>query len=1134
VLNPSTQFTLHVVNGGLGDASTELASGSVITINGVQVVGPNNFNKNVTVLDVPVTLQSSNTISVQVKGKPGGVISVQVIGVDNDLPIISGTVSPPPNPAGWNNSSVTVNFKCSDKTSGVAFCPSPVSVTTEGANQVLTGTAMDKAGNTATASVMVNLDRTPPNISGTINPPPNAAGWNYSSVTVSFTCSDPISGVAICPSAVAVTTESANQVVTGTAVDIAGNAATSNITVNISRSTFSLRNYGGKCLDFGPPPQVLGSPVFIYDCNGTEAQQVRVEEINNRHEVILHAGTLVIGINNPPPSTLGGPPSPPQTEFSLELQLRANLATLNSGNQIFALDGDSIILASSRPCINTDNTLCSPPPPQFVVQVQKARGANRSPLVVAMRNLADSEFWDFTALDGSGKYPTSGFVQVATNDQLWNSICNSPKASSTTPPNFPPTILDPGQPDDGTFLVVPCYDPYFKAGWGTVIVIASDPNECTLASGIGPCIDLTGYPPLTIPAGVTIRGDRRGTNLGPQLFASYQNEKHFHDRCPWCMLEIRGDYARITGLRLHGQSRGTDPSLPPAEAIDVDSPGSDLGPLFSAATTTQFIAIIDHNDISDWGSATVNVKGPYAVNSATDTCTGIADDSATLANVRIERNFMHHNERWGGGYGSLTASGGRTTISGNTFLMNRHAIASDGEPHNEYRAWFNLVLSNVPTYYDLNFGSTPFGLGPQQDFDMHGTGANGSTTDGGIGGNQVDISWNTFLGDNQQVRTFFANRWNFALRGKPCGADYFLHNVSEHQDIREAIDTGKGTASETDVADTDPLPPPVVGTLFVGRNQFQVPNPTVRLGVGDFDGDGVQDLFLATGAAWYYSPGGNAEWRYLNGGKTDRIDSLLFGDFDGDGRTDVVGINGSILMVSWGGVSDWEVLNSLPAGASITDLAVGDFDGDGRADIFWADGQTWWVSYGGNTPFVAVQTSSHRVKDIRLGDFNGDGSTDVFSVVDDGVSLRWMVSYSPKLAPGTLFSSWTYLPVSLTNTVDGLLVADFDGDGRADIAMPSSPDISTSIGIDVEVTSWNWMFSHDGVESWTSHQITPTNQCSLTFTLQQLSSAGLLAGIGRFGGNAGADLLLWGDGNNFCIVPGGTGAAQRQSRQDMR
>src|ERR1700693_1056977 len=67
VLNPSTQFTLHVFNGGLGDTSTELASGSVITINGVQVVGPNNFNKNVTVLDVPVTLQSSNTISVQVK-----------------------------------------------------------------------------------------------------------------------------------------------------------------------------------------------------------------------------------------------------------------------------------------------------------------------------------------------------------------------------------------------------------------------------------------------------------------------------------------------------------------------------------------------------------------------------------------------------------------------------------------------------------------------------------------------------------------------------------------------------------------------------------------------------------------------------------------------------------------------------------------------------------------------------------------------------------------------------------------------------------------------------------------------------------------------------------------------------------
>src|SRR5262249_55777106 len=66
--------------------------------------------------------------------------------------------------------------------------------------------------------------------------------------------------------------------------------------------TVTERRDGGKCLEFGaPPPQphqaIIGNPLFISDCNGTAAQQVRVEEINDRHEVILRMGNGVIGRN---------------------------------------------------------------------------------------------------------------------------------------------------------------------------------------------------------------------------------------------------------------------------------------------------------------------------------------------------------------------------------------------------------------------------------------------------------------------------------------------------------------------------------------------------------------------------------------------------------------------------------------------------------------------------------------------------------------------------------------------------------------------------------------------------------------------------------------------------------------------
>jgi len=61
--------------------------------------------------------------------------------------------------------------------------------------------------------------------------------------------------------------------------------------------TFYVRSHGGKCLDFGAPPQVSGSPVFLYGCNGKIAQHVRIEELSGPgHLVILRAGTKVIGV----------------------------------------------------------------------------------------------------------------------------------------------------------------------------------------------------------------------------------------------------------------------------------------------------------------------------------------------------------------------------------------------------------------------------------------------------------------------------------------------------------------------------------------------------------------------------------------------------------------------------------------------------------------------------------------------------------------------------------------------------------------------------------------------------------------------------------------------------------------------
>jgi hypothetical protein len=148
-------------------------------------------------------------------------------------PTITASLSPQPNAAGWNNAAVTVTFTCAATTAPIASCPAPQTINTEGANQVVSGTVTDVAGNSATAEVTLNIALTPPKIVATATPPPDAAGWNNAAVTVSFTCTNTTAPIASCPPSQTISTEGANQSVTGTVTDVAGNSATATLPLNI-------------------------------------------------------------------------------------------------------------------------------------------------------------------------------------------------------------------------------------------------------------------------------------------------------------------------------------------------------------------------------------------------------------------------------------------------------------------------------------------------------------------------------------------------------------------------------------------------------------------------------------------------------------------------------------------------------------------------------------------------------------------------------------------------------------------------------------------------------------------------------------------------------------------------------------
>ena len=166
--------------------------------------------------------------------------NTQPVKIDQTAPVITATTAPAPNHYGWNKTDVIVTFTCSDAVSGIASCTSPVTVTTEGSGRILTGTAVDAAGNDAVASATVNIDKTAPLITATVLPAANQYGWHSSDATVIFTCSDALSGIASCSDPITVTTEGAGQVISGAAVDKAGNTSTASVTLNIDKTAPTL------------------------------------------------------------------------------------------------------------------------------------------------------------------------------------------------------------------------------------------------------------------------------------------------------------------------------------------------------------------------------------------------------------------------------------------------------------------------------------------------------------------------------------------------------------------------------------------------------------------------------------------------------------------------------------------------------------------------------------------------------------------------------------------------------------------------------------------------------------------------------------------------------------------------------
>ena len=157
--------------------------------------------------------------------------------VDSTPPVVAPEVTGSEGLDHWYVGDVTVQWHVSDPESPVT----PVGCDTQTVTSDTTGVTITcsatSAGGTTTESVTIKRDATKPTMSSSRVPAANLSGWNNTDVTVAFTCEDAMSGVVSCTGNTVVGAEGAGQLVTGTAMDAAGNVASLDVSpINIDKT----------------------------------------------------------------------------------------------------------------------------------------------------------------------------------------------------------------------------------------------------------------------------------------------------------------------------------------------------------------------------------------------------------------------------------------------------------------------------------------------------------------------------------------------------------------------------------------------------------------------------------------------------------------------------------------------------------------------------------------------------------------------------------------------------------------------------------------------------------------------------------------------------------------------------------